>query len=192
MKCNIIRVNTEDLFEPSNTNVFYAPHTNSLTCIPFNTVESYQESWRKQLTEKHYKPQHLYAFSNNEIKTGDWAINTATKFIYRVADYGMAVLANMDKAVVSKIIGTTDESLHLQVPIISKEFTSSYRKYRDVTEYQWRILDNGEIDIYAMKNHLTKDEVEEICDLYESIIHGDFHVMTEEDMRKRIRYIKTI
>jgi hypothetical protein len=56
--------------------------------------------------------------------------------------------------------------------------------------YKLKTDQNNCVIVHPIEPKLyTKEEVEEVSSLYESIIHGDFHVMTEEDMYKRIKQI---
>lgn len=61
---------------------------------------------------------------------------------------------------------------------------------RNIDKYL-RVKTNStnEILLYPVKNSWNREEVEEIVDLYESIINGDFFVETKENMKKRIQQI---
>jgi len=65
----------------------------------------------------------------------------------------------------------------------------SYPNCYESGESILKVNSHNEITIHAIKNSWNRKEVEEIVDLYEAIIHGNDHVMTFEDMQKRIKEI---
>lgn len=61
---------------------------------------------------------------------------------------------------------------------------------RQGIDYKLKVDSHNAITIHPIKYSWSKEEVNELCDLYESIIHGDFHTMMEEDMWDRIKELK--
>lgn len=57
-------------------------------------------------------------------------------------------------------------------------------------EIELKLSKDNTITIHPIKDSWSRKEVDEICNLYESILHKDFHVMTEKDMFKRIKELK--
>lgn len=58
------------------------------------------------------------------------------------------------------------------------------------TFWKLKVNSHNEITIHPIKENYTREEINELCDLYEAIIHGDFHIMTKKDIQDRIKELK--
>ena len=129
-----------------------------------------------------YDKKHLYCLSDNPIKAGDYFLcfsGDLTEIKKSPYDFKK----NGDH---KKIEATTDRGL-IECPKLAFEWLQLYVKTKFKTLNI--VIEHGVAKAMKEKLIFTRDEVQEIISLYESIMHGDFHVMTKDQMRSTIEDI---
>lgn len=80
---------------------------------------------------KYWKPQHIYALSDEEIKEGDWYYNLKSKTIHNTKDKVHYFVNNTKYTDHKKIIATTDESLRTFTGLVSTHVGNSLPRPSD-------------------------------------------------------------
>ncbi len=170
-----------------------------------------------EFVNTNWKRQHLYITSDDEIKEGDWFIY-GNKVIKSDDNSLLSnklcqkIIATTDKSLLIKSEVYNYSKRKYNLPQIPKAFIEEYCKVGGINEVMVEYTNpsiisykgqNGahkipskpktnsinEILIYPIKNSWNREEVEEIVELYEAILNGNFFIETKENMKKRIQQI---
>ena len=74
--------------------------------------------------------------------------------------------------------------------LVSDNDGEAYLKTCKVLSRKLKIDSHNTITIAPVKDSWSREEVEELCSLYDALVHNDFHVASSEDIHKRIKEIR--
>lgn len=193
-KCEVVMLDTNDKTAP----ILSYLNDKSLQYFP-NTYWSNGDLSKR----------HLYFLSNEEIKEGDWCINSYDNRTWKYEPSPCPLPYWGNKDTLTKIIATTNTSLRLPQP--SKEFIqafiTAYNEYEPITKvlvemegiessreftpitYQLKLNSSNEITIKKIKDSWTRKEMFD-CWLYSKglVLREE----TDQIKRERIQFNKWI
>lgn len=125
--------------------------------------DKYNQGRKQKIELSNHAYQHLYITSEDEIKSGDWFINTTLKGEdrkpYQADKQDVEVSLINKKGYCKKIIATTYSMLCLPQPSFRfiKEYIREYNKVNSITEVivEYEIKQHFESDKYKRKNPLN-------------------------------------